>query len=763
MGSLTQSKRSGLWVVFVVLLSGLLVGATLLLTGDRTARANPGIIYVDADASGGDGTSWAEAFTSVQEALFTADPGDEIWVAEGVYKPTEGIRYASCQEIRDASPDAPDGDYLINNGGQVVQVYCADMGTSPVEYLSLLPGENYAEYAAGGASPGTTVRTDYNRVRLRTTVWRVDISDQEYSNSTGNLDHGGTAVSSMPYGVAMDCQGAGSAEGLARIDLRDTPFFVTDPFARCGGDPGGYWQFVDEHHQVVVLHGGGNCGWVQPAPGCLDTPYNDAGGAQPILDLGYLGPDRRAAFELKSGVALYGGFEGTESSRDDRDPQENPTVLSGDIDDDDITDPDGVVADTANLRGYNSLHVVSSRAVTETALLDGFIITAGNADDANRWSGGSGGGMCNLYSSNPTLTNVTFSGNAAIEGGGMFNHYLGNPTLTNVTFIGNDARDGAGMFNNFISSPRLTNVTFDGNHAGESGGGMYNDDDSNPTLARVTFIDNDAVSNGGGMYNSSSSPSLVNVTFDGNRAKGGSGGGMYNHESSPTLTNVTFNDSYAAENGGGMHNVSSSGTTLINVIFSSNDAKDGGGMRNDMSSPTLTNVLFTGNSASQGGGLFNELSDPTLTNVTFSSNEATFDGAGMFNLMSRPTLVNGIVWGNNPDNILDADSSPTITYSDIEGGYPGEGNIDADPLFAAPLSAGGVQSAAGADGGDYRLREASPAVDAGTNAAVTVDTDLAGYTRVVDGNRDGKADVDMGAYECQLKIYLPLLLDLPSY
>jgi hypothetical protein len=760
MGNLTQSKRSGLWVVFAVLLSGLMIGVALPLTGDQTARANPGIIYVDADATGGDGTSWAEAFTSVQEALFTADPGSEIWVAEGVYKPTEGIRYASCQEIRDALPDAPDGDYLINSGGQVVQVYCADMGTNPVEYLEL-SGENYAEYAAGGASPGTTVRTDYYRVRLRTDFWRIDISDQEYSNSTGSLDHGSTAVSSMPYGVAIDCQGAGSSEGLARIDLRDTPFSVTDPFARCGLDPGGYWEFVDDHHQVVVLHGGGNCGWVQPAPGCLDTPYNDAGGAQPILDLGYLGPDRRAAFELESGVALYGGFEGTESSREDRDPQENLTVLSGDIDGDDITDPDGVVADTANLRGYNSFHVVTSRFLTETAVLDGFIITAGNADGARKWQEG-GGGMCNLTSS-PTLSNVIFSGNAALQGGGMYNHYLGNPTLTNVTFIGNDAGDGGGMFNNFISSPSLTNVTFDGNHAGESGGGMYNDDNSNPTLTSVTFIDNDAVSDGGGMVNSSSNPTLTNVTFGGNRAKGGSGGGMYNDESSPTLTNVTFNDSYAAENGGGMHNVSNSGPTLINVILSDNDAKNGGGMRNDMSSPTLVNVIFTGNWASYGGGLFNDLSDPTLTNVTFSANEATFHGAGMFDLMSSPTLVNGIVWGNNPDNILDSDSSPTITYSDIEGGYPGEGNIDADPLFAAPISAGGVQSAARGDGGDYRLREASPAVDAGTNAAVTVDIDLDGNTRVVDGNRDGKADVDMGAYECQLKIYLPLLLDLPSY
>jgi hypothetical protein len=121
----------------------------------------------------------------------------------------------------------------------------------------------------------------------------------------------------------------------------------------------------------------------------------------------------------------------------------------------------------------------------------------------------------------------------------MYNESGSDPTLTDVAFSGNAAtRDGGGMYND-NSSPALTNVTFSGNATigdlGEHGGGMYNLSGSSPTLDNVIFSGNAADDFGGGMFNWDSDPILTNVSFSGNVAN--NGGGMYNRESSPAIRN----------------------------------------------------------------------------------------------------------------------------------------------------------------------------------------------------------------------------------
>jgi hypothetical protein len=159
------------------------------------------------------------------------------------------------------------------------------------------------------------------------------------------------------------------------------------------------------------------------------------------------------------------------------------------------------------------------------------------------------------------------------------------------------------------------------------------------------------------------------------------GGGMSLSFSNPTLTHVTITGNTAENYGGGMR-LSSSNPILTHVTITGNTAENyGGGMRLSSSNPILTHVTITGNTAGEGGGMRLYNSNPTLTYVTISDNDATY-GGGMYVYYSNPTLTNSILWNNSPESILlDSDEEPIITYSDIEGGWEGEGNIDIDPLF----------------------------------------------------------------------------------
>ena len=149
-----------------------------------------------------------------------------------------------------------------------------------------------------------------------------------------------------------------------------------------------------------------------------DQVWVAAGTYKPTTDL-----DPLATFQLKTGVAIYGGFPADGGDWETRDWVNNLTTLSGDIGVSGIAD--------------NSYHVVTGSGVTATAVLDGFTISGGNADGAEPHY--DGGGMYNTINSSPTLTNIIFSGNmAAYYGGGMYNYYS-SPTLTNVTFSGNSA------------------------------------------------------------------------------------------------------------------------------------------------------------------------------------------------------------------------------------------------------------------------------------------------------------------------------------
>jgi hypothetical protein len=266
--------------------------------------------------------------------------------------------------------------------------------------------------------------------------------------------------------------------------------------------------------------------------------------------------DRTISFDLRAGVAVYGGFAGGETLLSQRNFTAHVTALSGDI---------GTAGDTSD----NSFQVVVGSSTDNTAVLDGFTVSGGNADGG--YPVYFGGGIRNERGS-PTLRNLVVEYNHASGGGGGIYNWESSPILKNVTIQGNGTDYGGGGMQNELSSPLLTNVAFIYNTAFTVGGGMYNEGASNPTLTDVVFWGNAAAvsagaagTQGGGMENVNSNPTLTNVTFYQNLA--GYGGGMHNSESSPILTNVTFSANSASSWGSGMYNDNSSNPAISDGIF----------------------------------------------------------------------------------------------------------------------------------------------------------------------------------------------------
>lgn len=279
-----------------------------------------------------------------------------------------------------------------------------------------------------------------------------------------------------------------------------------------------------------------------------------------------------------------------------------------------------------------------------------------------------------------------------------------------------------------------------------------------------------AQNNGGGLLVSSCGSFLwlQDILFSGNAAY--QGGAIYHQSSSPTLRFVKIVSNFAVNAGGGIFSDADSTPLIRESILSGNYGWQGGALYHVGNTSSLVNVLISGNTANQGGGIYNDNAWPKLTHVTLTGNyaSAALGGGGMYNSNqgALPAVTNSIIWGNLPTQITEDGGNTTVTYSDVQAGLAGMGNINLDPLFVVPLAA----TSTAQTGGNYHLQKTSPLIDLGSNKAVNFSHlgqqilllwDLDGNARMVDGNKDGTAQVDMGAYEYfdpLLKyVYLPMV------
>lgn len=357
---------------------------------------------------------------------------------------------------------------------------------------------------------------------------------------------------------------------------------------------------------------------------------------------------------------------------------------------------------------------------------------------------------------------------------------------------------GGGVFCT-SSSPTLLHCIITENGTSNGGGGVYCASAS-PILAYCTISENGA-GGGGGLYCDGSSPVLDYCDIVNNRAA--VGGGLYcEGGSAPVMTHCSINENESSFNGGGMYCRTGSAPAFVDCLISKNEAADGGGAyctasdatfcncvvhRNRVigsgagvlctgGAATLTQCVIVGNGIPYGGygvgvGVACFTSSMTLKHCILAyGSGAVFEvqGYGFYCSNSDVTMTNCIVWQNLRGSISTYSSNLVVSYCDIDGGWSGVGNIDADPLFADPHGPDGHTDTW--EDNDFRPSAGSPCIDAGDNAGVPPDTfdmdgdedttellplDLWGEPRFVDDPATPDTGsgtppvVDMGPYEFQ--------------
>ena len=387
------------------------------------------------------------------------------------------------------------------------------------------------------------------------------------------------------------------------------------------------------------------------------------------------------------------------------------------------------------------------------------------AEDMFNLYEGDGGTGVDAFTT-PLIENVIIEGNHSSNGGGLSFFRTHGPVLNNVIIRNNtSASFGGGVFC-YGGGITMTNVTVTENVNGDEQGGGMMLAGSEGTLDNMTITNNISNVHGGGIWtNSSGGPDgsdgwiMTNSTITGNTAAN-LGGGISFAWSHSTISNSIISGNTSGWGGGGINGIQSGFTIKYSIIKDNYTQGHGGGIRtggelyDGLEPPVIEDCIVPRNeSEAYGGGiilidnidavisrtsvvnnhaagytggirLYNTTA--TITNVTVSEN--TSGGGGGIGVISDSgvDIANSIVWDNTGEEVAINSSSANVTYSDIQGGYEGEGNMNADPLFTD------------ADNDDFTLQPESPCIDAGTADLDFDGTDDIGYA--------GSAP-DMGAYE----------------
>jgi hypothetical protein len=494
-----------------------------------------------------------------------------------------------------------------------------------------------------------------------------------------------------PRVVYVDSRASGANDGSS---WEDAFYFLQDALLTAGqGD------------EIRVAQGRHLPQGVRIAP----PPRAEADGALSVAS----DPSRQGmSFDLRHEGALRGGYAGLGASDPNaRDVALYETILSGDLRRDDPDEAQAARLYAIPEREGNSMNVVRIDRVGPT-VLDGFTIYGGQAQN--------GGGGLRVEHASPTVQNCTFVRNWGWDGGGVFVH-RGHPTIRNCRFVSNAAMTrGAGLYVQ-EGSVVLAGCEFVGNVAGWAGAGAFTRD-ADVSVSNCAFRGN-SCTNGAGLHHVRGDLHVWDSIFADNSAFlqefrcDGRGGALYAGLSSgdeSTLTGCLFARNVSCS-GGAVH-----GDLRLarNCRFTGNLAHEDGGVVEGQGTVGFDSCLFNANLAAVRFALAKNIGPFSLTNCTAVGNSSpdgqlihAFGGHGA---RVEVTVVNCIVRdtadvGGQGQSDRRWPDHTSVTYSNIQGGWPGEGNIDVDPCFAEPgywdMSRAVTRDGQGTwSGGDYHLK-----------------------------------------------------------
>jgi parallel beta-helix repeat protein len=391
-------------------------------------------------------------------------------------------------------------------------------------------------------------------------------------------------------------------------------------------------------------------------------------------------PVATGSLELKDAVALYGGFIGIEDSLDERDWQQNSTVI------------DGATA----LNGQAAKFVVVAYLNGVNSRLDGFTVSGGNNP-----SGGGGGLFARELPLN--VVNCTFENNTVAESGGGVHLIDSDSIIEDCTFRNNHAnRTGGGIRSTSGSQATIVGCTFENNSADQSGGAIWTSFSDKSTITECTFRDNESDA-AGAIWLGGSQNVVDRCWFEINQAIGtdpgqGIGGAMWvgdpgNQVNRPEIRNSVFWKNTAAVHGGGLF-VSGSTDPLGNIP------------------PWRTRL--------------------TMANCTFYANIAAVSGGGIYLNNAMRDWRNLIMWNNSPEGYF---------WEFDQGGTAVNSLLDqtVNPLFV-DASDGDFHLLPGSPAIDTGTDEGAPDVDfEGTARPQGASTDMGAYESM-DLDGDGLSD-----------------------